>query len=749
MAVPGKRRAVFPWLAALSGGFILWTILAWPVPRFFASGISASPYTAEERQERTLILGDHIQLLYHFWLARDMISGQTPAFANIYEFNTDSTDSAAEVARVRKIDPYYAPFSWVYAAMSPVFGDATGWNAAVLLSVLLGAIGLFALARRHAASDGAAFLAAMAAAAFPYHWFTLHSGSPTGFAMGLAPFVPLGLDIAVRDRRLGGGVIAGVALFFAYCSDLHVFYFSAISAPLWCGFSWLCMPRDDTRFDFGRIALALLPAILLAAAAAGAGMLFNNNFSGTDMAGGRHWKEMQNFSPRVHELFHASAHGHIFLTFSLPALFLLCLACGIFHRKDSMERDRSPQIGQFRAIALLAMVIVAVVMLALGASGLHRGAPIHAARIVIPKYTMIRQPAKIFCLMPSLVAITLAMVIPRLKRHVAIHALSAAIVLLAVFETRSAMRPSISLLPREQPAYAAIAEDAAARGITPHALAIPLWPGDSHWSSRYLYGAMHSRVRLVNGYSPAKRDDYVENVFRFYESMNEGEVSDAQLDRLLESGVRYVVFHEDAFPEKVSPHPASTTLRRFVGNGRLEFFAHEGTAWAFRILEESRADASATAIWEPSVESISTVNRKARAMGRLPELEPAADGKFRFPAADLFHCGETVLETGSVRIDPERDPVSAVIYGPNRELPAGEYQVELVFSTETPVGTHLGNFTARASNGDMITEVPVVAGSRCIIDRLAIPAAPVRFEFNYNRAAALEVEIILACPLRR
>ena len=27
--------------------------------------------------------------------------------------------------------------------------------------------------------------------------------------------------------------------------------------------------------------------------------------------------------------------------------------------------------------------------------------------------------------------------------------------------------------------------------------------------------------------------------------------------------------------------------------------------------------------------------------------------------------------------------------------------------------------------------------------------APVRFEFNYNRAAALEVEIILACPLRR
>ncbi len=741
-AAAEKRRAAFWWVSAVLGGLLLWCVLAWPVPRFFASGIPASPYTPDKRVDRVLIPGDHVQLLYHFWLARDMISGATPAFANIYEFNTDSTDPVEEVARVRRVDPYYAPFSWVYAAVSPVFGDAAGWNTAVLLSILLGAIGLFALARRHTVSDGSAFLAAMVATAFPYRWFTMHSGSPTGFAMGLAPFVPLGLDIAVRDRRIRGGIIAGLALFFAYCSDLHVFYFSAITAPFWCAFSWCCQPRGNPRFDFKRIATALLPAVLMAGCAAMAGTILNRNFAGTDMAGGRTWKEVQMFSPFVRELFHAGFHGHVFLTLTIPALFLFCLACCAFYKRDTRANSRDPQIGPFWVFALVAAAMVAVVLLSLGTEGPGYGKPMDIARKLIPKYTMIRQSAKILCLMPSLIAIALALVLPRRRQHAGLHALAVIVSILAVLEARSALRPSISLLPREQKAYSAIADDAASRSMTAHALAIPLWPGDSHWSSTYLYGAMHSRVRLVNGYSPAKRDDYVADIFKFYESMNEGDVSDVQLDRLIASGVRYLVLHEDVFPEKVSPRTAAETLRRFIVNPRLSLLAHEGTTWAFGILDDSHGAAGAAALWTPSVESISTINYKARAMDPLPVLEPFEDGAFEFLAADLFHAGETVVETGAVRLDPARDPAATIIYGPNRAMPAGDYSVEALFVSDAPEGTRLGTFSVRTTSGATLAEAAVDAGAKCFVADVAIPEEPIRFEFNYTRAGAIEFERI-------
>jgi len=66
-------------------------------------------------------------------------------------------------------------------------------------------------------------------------------------------------------------------------------------------------------------------------------------------------------------------------------------------------------------VTLLSLAIVAIVLLALGTRGPGDALPIRAARKLIPKYTMIRQPMKIFCILPTVLCVLLAL----LFRHLA------------------------------------------------------------------------------------------------------------------------------------------------------------------------------------------------------------------------------------------------------------------------------------------------------------------------------------------
>ena len=119
------------------------------------------------------------------------------------------------------------------------------------------------------------------------------------------------------------------------------------------------------------------------------------------------------------------------------------------------------------------------------------------------------------------------------------------------------------------------------------AIVIPLWPGNSHWSSFYQHYASLYRLRLVNGYKPAVPTSYVEDVFHRFESLNQGQVSDEQLDALVERGIDHLLLHEDAFPEKVSPFPVGVTLKRMLLHPRLSLLQQDERVWAFRILPQA------------------------------------------------------------------------------------------------------------------------------------------------------------------
>ncbi len=567
----------------LLAGLLLWAATAWPLPRVFSEAIPHTNLNPESQTVRPITSGDHLQLLYHFWLGLDALTGHSPFFHNVYEFNLGD-----DTARLQP-DLYYMPFSLVYAAVAPRAGHAAGWNAAGLASVLLGILFTGLLARRFTASLPAALLATLIAASFPYRWITLFTGSPTGFAMAFPPLLFYGLDRAIRDRSPIGGLLAGLALFFSYTTDLHVFYFSALAAPFFAALSFVRTtpgPRDWPAAA-RRSVLPLLPFVLLASAAVAISVLMSRHLADSVMAAGRTIGEISSYSPPAAGLISTARAGmanHAYVGIAFFTLFTVSLIAWLL----SFPRHK---IAERIAVAALVAAGATVILLALGANAPLDGLPIRAARKLIPKYTMIRQTVKIYGLLPTVIAPLLALLFSRLfaNRRTPLRLASIGLIstlcLWTLIQFLTQTSPGFCRLPRENAAYAAVAQDDTANAGRPaHALALPLWPGDSHWTSLYEYAVMLSRVRLVNGYAPAVPQNYFTNLFKAYESLNQGVATDEQLDGLLSLGVRHLLLHANAFPEQVSPFPAAATLRALVGHPRLALIADDGQIFAFRIL---------------------------------------------------------------------------------------------------------------------------------------------------------------------
>lgn len=588
-------------------GLMLWAWMSWPLPRFFNRAIPFSHRAENEQIVRPLAPGDHLQLLYHFWLGLDALGGHSPLFHNVYEFNLGDDSTR------RQPDLYYLPFSAAYAALAPRIGHAGGWNAAGLASVLVGVLGIGFLARRFNPSPWAWLLITALAGAMPYRWITLFGGSPTGFAMALPPWFAYGLDRAIRDRSPAGGLLAGLALLFSYTADLHVFYFTILIAPLWALISFHIANPSWRTWPHAILKLwsPLLPLIALTALAVVISVIMSRHLGDTVMAGGRRLSELAAYSPKSIGLIATASAGmtsHVYV--GIP-FFLLLLVSVLFWlpsiaRRKPARPATSPQDSSPLAIALLLAALALLIILALGTNSPGNGAVIRLARKIVPKYSMIRQTVKIFCWLPPLVAVLLALLwkpcCAATEKRTPARPLMLALILLlsgwSLWQSHTQIAPQLCRLPAASRAYEAVAQDDKANAGRPaHALAIPLWPGNSHWTSLCEYHVMLSRVRLVNGYAPAVPAGYLENVFRKYESLNQGVATDAQLDSLLAMGVRHLILHTTAFPPQVSPFPPAATLRALVRHPRLAPLADDGQTFAFRILPKHPIEHTPHANW--------------------------------------------------------------------------------------------------------------------------------------------------------
>jgi len=595
--------------------FLVWFWFSWPLPRYFASGIPSAAHL-EPADVQPLIPGDHLQFMYYCWLAGDMLAGKTPLFCNLYEFNTGEDPRDIPKTEIRKLpgflakkankqngyrpDPYYFPFSFVYSAGALAGGRAFGWNFTGFISLWMTFFLTWLLVRRYTRESWLAGCAALIAIALPFRWINLFGGSPAGFAMVWIPAIFLGIDLAVRDGKSAGGIMAGLALLLASWTDNHIFFFGALATPFWALVSASAGMAAGRKWkdSWQKIFAALLPIPLFLGGALAfpalmqmlAGTPAANQYLASSV-GARTLREIALYSP-VPGGFVAwipsGISSHIYIGFS-AAVFL---AAGMAGLVFDAWRGRDDSRRQLFIMLLLLAGIAGVMALALGANGPAHAALLKICRKIIPPYAMIRQPAKIFCLMPSFLAVAAGISLGALMVHMKTRRIKifAGLLFCAAVTGEYVFRvnPTVSILDSKQGAYEAVANDAAAAGKAPHALVVPLWPGDSHQSSIYQHYASLYRVRMVNGYNPFVSKVYFENVFRPYESVNQGCLTDRQINDLLRRQIEYIILHEDLFPEKVSPFPVGWTLKQFLTHKRLRLVKQDGRVWAFKMLAEPK-----------------------------------------------------------------------------------------------------------------------------------------------------------------
>lgn len=578
-------------LLSLFLGVLVWMVFSWPLPRYVADGIPCSSENVEKDGVRTMIAGDHLQYLYHWWLAGDMLAGNTRCFRNVYEFNTGDDDDRFYPSL------FWFPFSALYVLFGGWINRALAYNLVGVVSIWLTFFATWILARRYCDRDSIAAGAALVSITHPYRWYSLLGGSPVGPAMLWIPLICLGIDVALRDRKVAGGIIAGASLFFAALTDAHVFFFGAMFAPCWVLIAFVKSEWVTGRSvkPWLRAAIALSPVLVFAALTLWY-MDFRNShvLAGTAVRAGRGWAEISLNSPRGWKyLFDLGAvrgfNNHVYIGYAVMLVSVLGLVAALRNIRQNPGRV----VRLLLVTLLLGALATVIFMLAYGPYGPSKGNVLVAFRHRVPPYRMIRQPTKVVCLVPTLFAVLSAATLGELlsesrKRFRAALPLSIAFALLAAAEYGRRVWPSVCLLEPEPATYRAVAEESRAEGKVARALAIPLWPGEAAWSSLYQYDATFSHVRMLNGYSPAVPPGYFENVFRRFESVNKGVLTDDQLAALEEIGIRHLVLHENAFPEKVSPLPAGFTLKQLLNHPRLELMEQADDTWAFRVLPGPR-----------------------------------------------------------------------------------------------------------------------------------------------------------------
>jgi len=564
-------------LIALLGGLLLWSVISWPLPAMFTDTVSISPRAPKEGPIMRMYPGDHLQLLYQLWLGHDTFFGDTPWSTNLYEFNTGDDEAR------KAYSTYYFPFNFFYSLGHVFGGPAVGMNMAAILSLVISLWATLLWLRRWFPDRPVLVAcAALAGQCLPYRWHALLHGSPTGMAMMWIPVLLLGMDIWIRDQKLRGSVLAGAAVFFSGWSDTHALFFSGLLAPAWLlpnfwAVHQTLLPGKDLLIRLIKSGWPLALWVLLTGVQV---LQVQGIQKGTNVEEGRDTEEVAIFSPEWEEIYERSGWGGLAETYLGPVFLVLIVAGAGVALWKAFGPKRNPE--ERAPALLLAGLVVTLVVITLVATGPnHPMGGIWWARTlrIFPPLSKLRQPAKIYLLLPAFISLMFALSLKGLPKGWAQRLLPPVLCLAVAISFVARITPHLCILADRSPAYEAVAADA----DTPRALVLPLWPGDSHWSSVYVYFAMREQLRLVNGYRPSRNLAYMEEIFEVYHPFNQGDIPAEKLDALLERGITHLLLHENAFPEKVSPFSVGNTLNILLTHPRLELLKQSGPVWAFRI----------------------------------------------------------------------------------------------------------------------------------------------------------------------
>lgn len=310
-------------------------------------------------------------------------------------------------------------------------------------------------------------------------------------------------------------------------------------------------------------------------------------FARSDVAGGRSLFEVSLFSVPFHKLFVRSPEGGAYVGWAFAGLLL----AGAVAFYTSKKREPSPEERQRLGISLL--VTGLGLILACGVL-LRNVIPLYNVLLrVVPFLGYIRATGKYLVLTATAGAVAVALLLTffegRIRRRVSSRWLCPAVAFVFIVDWGLVSKVGVSVLPEQSPLYDVVSNEAKGTRL----LELPIWPGDSAFSSPYQYGTMLTGIPTINGYSPTIPAGYRENVADPLYSLNFGILRQKEFDLLKSLNVRLVNFHQELFPRKVSSLPATHSLKSLLLNPNLELLRQEGGAYLFKLAGTVYNDTSA------------------------------------------------------------------------------------------------------------------------------------------------------------
>ncbi len=405
------------------------------------------------------------------------------------------------------------------------------------------------------------------------------------------------------------------------------------------------------KYDAAKRFLGGLLGVFIAWMFAGGYIAYLRNvvFRIADVAEGRELWEIGIYAPRLIDFARRGSMDAEKLIY--PGIVALAAAGFSFARKKG--EVFSP--GKKTALWFYGIILFLTAVLSLGPN--LRGIPLYSFFYnYVPFFHYPRSTARIFVFTMLALSVLGAYGVDRLygmvKSKAAAKLLAPVLILLALFDYQSFRSIGVSTLARENSAYEYVKKQDEPGFL----LEVPLWPGDSSWSSIYLYYNTIYRLPMVNGYSPFVAREYIEGIFWPLVSVNMGVINSSQHERLRELGVNYIMLHEEAYPAMVSPFPFRLAVENMKGNPFVEFVKREGPIYLFRVRSEAD-DGHETVYSGPSKMGVFYEAEHLYAQTGHTGLDEHASGSFaRFADSDEHGPG-------------------FVLFGPYQLFPPGEYRI--------------------------------------------------------------------------
>jgi len=568
----GANRPMLYKFAVFLAFTVLGAVYSWPAVLSLNSAIPYAYDAAPGLEKAKLFQGDHLQLFYHLGLLKKAALGEIPWFSNPLEFATEY--------QTKWIYTYVLPVSLIYLPFSFI-SFQFAYNMLLMASFGLTGLCMYLWADEVTKNKWGAFAAGLVFNFMPFRLVELFGGHPSGHVLFLFPLAMYFFEKAANRKSPLYGALGGITVFSISIIYLfhcyYLFMFLMVYAPWRLVPIVMSEPAGKRIEAIKKLAAAGLPFAIGSIAAVAWMLQFKKAMVETgSFAKGRTMEEVSLYSSKISAMWAANGDWHVYI--GLPLLVALIVAL------VSIAGPLSKHPARKDALFFSTVFFVSYI-LAFGPT-LDRYFHIYSLFYnYFPFYNMSRTPSKIMVLSSVSAAMIVAYAVNyafAARSKVAAVSMAGAMVFLTAVDYHPRKPVGICVLDPGNPLYRSLAAEIGGKKV----LNIPVWPGESSWESIYEYYALESGIPMLNGYSPVVSRKYTENVFFPLASINGGDFTEKQAELLKSLGVSHIVFHEEAYPPKVSAFPVSLATARLANNPYLKLEKKGSPLWLFRILDK-------------------------------------------------------------------------------------------------------------------------------------------------------------------